>query len=624
MADARALTLQGGQFQQVADGDALYVGDEILRSPGAALSDFNLLTGSNTGTIYIGRTGQTVIFNGNLSVSGTMSFADLHLTGDLQVDGDTTLGDGAGDTIALNGLVNTDLVFASAASRMLYVATPSAPGVGSDLYVRSASGNGSNNAAGALVLDTGVPAGSGGAEIDIGLANARSINIAKAGVLTDIFGSLQVDEDLTALGDVVLGTATSDTITLTGRVNTDIAWQSTTVGGGVWRLAVDDSTVGDGDGIGLFPGNALAASNGNGGPVGIIAGSSEGTGTAGLIALYGGAANGTGVGGDITLTAGTGVGGPGGVSTMSGGVGGNGDGGNANVYGGTSSSGGSGGSCNVLAGGAGVGQVGGNVRIDAGPGGSGDGTITIGTFTASSITIGNNTSDLTLNTDALDIQLGGTSVLQGSGSTLTLQTGATFDMTNGTVDLPLGFSIDGTATSSNFTGTNASTLVDGGSADGLHTHTGGGGGGSTTDLTTHKTGEAINKGAAVVLQWDAGSSESRVYNACADSTDVLPYVLGISTATYGSAGTAATIRMLGETDVPASQWVNAPTATTDVGMPVYLSDQTGANKGKLALEADIPTGSGDYIVRVGYVSLHSISSADAKVVVMKHEETKKS
>lgn len=152
---------------------------------------------------------------------------------------------------------------------------------------------------------------------------------------------------------------------------------------------------------------------------------------------------------------------------------------------------------------------------------------------------------------------------------------------------------------------------------------GGGGSGESTDLKGYKAGESILKGAGVYLKWDGVNLETRIYNACADSTGPLPFVIGLALSNY-AVDDAAVARTAGETNVPITAWVNPPVLSTDVGQPVYLSDQVGVNKGKLCLTADLPTGVGDYIVRVGYVSLHSIAGADAKVVVLKHEETRKS
>lgn len=59
-----------------------------------------------------------------------------------------------------------------------------------------------------------------------------------------------------------------------------------------------------------------------------------------------------------------------------------------------------------------------------------------------------------------------------SGDTLTLVSGATIDLTSATTKLPLQFYINNVQLSANFTATNANTLVNGGNADALHTHTG--------------------------------------------------------------------------------------------------------------------------------------------------------
>ena len=434
-------------------------------------------------------------------------------------------------------------------------------------------------------------------------ANVGTIAIGQSGQIAQFYGTLQVDETSALNGDVSLGDALGDLV----QINVGTVHFSKE---DAHAIVVDPSvTVSVGGGV-------LTITSGQGSPgASALDGASGGTLSLGAGdggACDPGASNG-GEGGGISVLCGNG--GIGDVGFWAGG----------------------GGSFYLKAGDAGAanggsGSGGGSVDIHAGvgTGGNSNGNISIGNSKDPplSITIGEPNCGI-LNLDAIQIEilLAGTSLLLGTSTTLQLQAGMTLDCHLGIFALPLQFYIDdptvpANQVSANFTAVNASTLVDGGSAAGLHTHPGGGGG-STTDLTGYKAGETISKGAGARLAWDAVNGETRIYNACADSTDPLPYVIGLALDDY-AADDDATVRMLGETEVPANWWVNPPIATSDIGQPVYLSDQTGANKGMLALAADIPTGSGDFIVRVGYVSLHSILSADAKVVVMKHEETKKS
>jgi hypothetical protein len=145
MADSRALTIQSGQVQQIANADALIVGDGIL-TPSASGNDLTLTPdgsdviigsgktldaatldragtidiGTTAGTtVTIGRTGQAASMPGALSVTeGITSFGLLNARGNVD------LGDAASDTVSMIGQVDRPPMTRPATSFRSRPATP--------------------------------------------------------------------------------------------------------------------------------------------------------------------------------------------------------------------------------------------------------------------------------------------------------------------------------------------------------------------------------------------------------------------------------------------------------------------------------------------------------------------
>jgi hypothetical protein len=187
MADSRALTIQSGQVQQIANADALIVGDGIL-TPSASGNDLTLTPdgsdviigsgktldaatldragtidiGTTAGTtVTIGRTGQAASMPGALSVTeGITSFGLLNARGNVD------LGDAASDTVSMIGQVDTDMTFADGSARSVSIDTAADDTAGDQLSVSAGNAGANPTAArvgGALFLDGGDgAAGAGG------------------------------------------------------------------------------------------------------------------------------------------------------------------------------------------------------------------------------------------------------------------------------------------------------------------------------------------------------------------------------------------------------------------------------------------------------------------------------
>jgi hypothetical protein len=186
MADSRALTIQSGVVQQIANADALIVGDGILTPSGSgndltlnpdgssiiigsgkavdSAGALNVGTGSATG-VSIGRTGQTSTVNGPLAV-----------TEQLSANGDVDLGNASTDTISMTGQVDTDIVLSDAAARSINVDKSAVDQTGTQLTIASGEGGDYSAVAGRIGGALRVEAGDGGAGA-VGVAAGQGGNV---------------------------------------------------------------------------------------------------------------------------------------------------------------------------------------------------------------------------------------------------------------------------------------------------------------------------------------------------------------------------------------------------------------------------------------------------------------
>jgi len=146
------------------------------------------LGATNANSVTIGRSGKTTTVGGALAVSGATT-----------LNGTVTLGDATGDDITITGRVaatidaktnnSFDLGSSSRAWRTVYAATS--------------------------VLTALVDAISAGT-LSLGTGNATGVFIGKTGTTTTVNNALTVGEAFTANGNVTLGDATSDAVTILG------------------------------------------------------------------------------------------------------------------------------------------------------------------------------------------------------------------------------------------------------------------------------------------------------------------------------------------------------------------------------------------------------------------------
>ncbi len=340
MADSRALTIQSGQLQEIANADALIVGDGLQTPSG---SGNNLTIDPDGSLVFIGVAGagktlDVSAINANPSGGGHA----------------IAIGTASPSGVVTIGRSNQDVLF---------------PG---EIAIGGATPGGTNgdvSMAGDLAIGGGIDKTSA-ASLSIATATATSLFLSRTGQLTRIFGTLTVDEaatftsTLNANGDVNLGNAASDTISFAGEVDTNITFVES-----VNRtVAIDIESTADTNAASLTvaggQGGGASASNGGDGGDFTGVGGRGGTGAAGQAA---------GPGGDSNL-----VGGSGGTDAGGGG----GAGGRA-----------------VVTGGAGTAaQAGGDVDINGGSSTGTLGAINIGTVDASAITLGNITDDPAINT----------------------------------------------------------------------------------------------------------------------------------------------------------------------------------------------------------------------------------
>jgi len=281
MANVRALTGQSGGLKQVQDTDALYVGNAIERDPAATAASVNLLTNTAVTTIFIGRVGELAHFYGDLQIDGSFTYTNLTLTGDLTVQGNTTLGNAPGDSLTINP------GFIWLTNDTSHTILPKANvGAGVGLTIKGGESTGSNG--GDLALYAGESVGTDGGYVRIeggtgtpggvviigATARTNSVDIGRTGKLTRVYGDFQVDGtftissltltgDLTVRGNTTLGNGPGDTLTINSATieltnDTDHTIQPATLAGlgrAVTIRGGDSSTSGGGD-LCLYAGNS--------------------------------------------------------------------------------------------------------------------------------------------------------------------------------------------------------------------------------------------------------------------------------------------------------------------------------------------------------------------------------
>lgn len=494
------------------------------------------------------------------------------------------------------------------------------PGAGGDVSVVGGAGGtgGSGNADGGDVYVRGglKQGNAANGTIYIGDSNTATLELATAGVITSVNGSLTVD------GDTDLGDNAADSISFVGSVDTDVVpmtdntydlgttakrWAEMHVGGTTGLFVRKDDTNTDflqsyfsvasqADILFTMPGAqgtlkiscVTPTSPAPGHNVTVESGTGLGGGMMGaggqlsLTAGAGGAAATTAAftGGSIVATAGTGGAGSatrdgatGGSVTISAGDGGAGtgttlpgQGGDVTVEGGNEGTPGGGG--NALPG---------NVYIRGGAGANADGYVYLGET----------------NTDGIGV--GGMTV--SATNHMTINAGWELDTTSsGNIDLPNNgsarFKIEGTGVGATVTAANLDTLTDGSNADALHIHAVAG---AASDVDVAATaGEALASGQAVIFDDDAGNP--RVFKAQAGGAGQLNDCCGICSTAAADEG-STTVRVAGEILVPDAYWASAtPPGVADVGKRVYLHTTAGQ------LSTTAPSGSGEIAIRIGWVS----------------------
>jgi hypothetical protein len=246
MADSRALTIQSGQVQQIANADALIVGDGIL-TPATSGNDLTLtpdgtfvivavgktldastidsvgsinIGGTNSTGVSIGRSTVAVSMPGNLSVTEGITSIGL-----LDAQGNVDLGNAITDTISMTGHVDTDINFTAGAARDIQV-DKSADDVGGS-QLRITSGEGGDNptvvgrGGGTLFLDGG-DGGAGTGAVVSGAGAAISMTAGDAGPTggagVGAGGNVTIDAGVGGTNGVVnIGTVNASALTI-GRV----------------------------------------------------------------------------------------------------------------------------------------------------------------------------------------------------------------------------------------------------------------------------------------------------------------------------------------------------------------------------------------------------------------------
>ena len=202
-ADGGGITVNSGEGNKTFQFEA--TGDNWGASENLNLASSKEYKINNTSVLNATTLGGAVV-NSSLTNVGTLT--GLTVSGNASVEGDVDLGNATTDTITATGRFDSDLVPSTDDARDLGTST---------LQWRNLHLDGTANID-ALVADT--------ADINAGTIDGATIgaNSASSGAFTTVTASsnVTVSGDTSLEGNVDLGNATSDTITATGRFDSDL------------------------------------------------------------------------------------------------------------------------------------------------------------------------------------------------------------------------------------------------------------------------------------------------------------------------------------------------------------------------------------------------------------------
>lgn len=340
MADSRALTIQGGVVQQIANADALIVGDGVITPSGSGnnltltpdgseviidlsktltVADIDnagatLSLGATAGAVDISSGGVTTTVNGPLTV------ADIDNAGAALTLGSsaTSVGIGsAGATTTVNGpLTVVGVLTAQSTSQFEQDATFNGnvqfgDGTGTDLVeFHTATRVGSvsypditlsNDANHSLFASQSASEAVGRNVSVVGGQGGDTATVAAGGE----GGTAYLTGGAGGAGDGANLAGGGGEVRVRGGAGGTNGGAGGAVGGLVWLAG--GAATGDANGgtVQVDGGSAAAGSNGQGGLTTINGGQGEGTGRGGWVTIFGGYGNGTGDGGDVRIEGGS-------------------------------------------------------------------------------------------------------------------------------------------------------------------------------------------------------------------------------------------------------------------------------------------------------------------------------
>lgn len=304
-----ALEVEAGATTDGSSGGALYLlgGNSVGGTGGSVM--IRAGDGSDDGGVYIGDATTASVTIGATGipsyVSGSLTVAEA-----FTANGNVDLGNAAGDTISLVGSVDTSITFLTGTDRVIMPASNSGA-AGSKLTLQGGGTSFASALGGSAVLCGGSSStGSGGAAfvwggdgasdgaVYIGSYHTSSVEIGLSGITTTVSGPLTVAELLSANGNVDLGSATSDTISFVGYVDSNIVFDSATT-----RYIYPAAKTGGAGAPMYFRGGGTTDANTGG--IGYFMGGASTSGTGGSVILQGGAGA---TGGNTVLRGGDGTG----------------------------------------------------------------------------------------------------------------------------------------------------------------------------------------------------------------------------------------------------------------------------------------------------------------------------
>lgn len=133
-----------------------------------------------------------------ITVTGLSTLNTVNASGNVALNADVILGTNDENTIAMNGLIASDIVFSAAADRQIYIADSvdtrslyikgNASGDGGSVFITG--GQGTAGDGGSIIIDGGLATGAEGS-ITIGNNSGNNIVISKEGVIATFADSIQ-------------------------------------------------------------------------------------------------------------------------------------------------------------------------------------------------------------------------------------------------------------------------------------------------------------------------------------------------------------------------------------------------------------------------------------------------